>query len=116
PTPKHHDVVRFVHPDVFAAWEEAARGMGFLYAASGPLVRSSYRAAEVFVRSLLGEPGGEGETAEKVEALLGARLAEARQAAARVTAAIGAPEGLIRRDSTLDTEGALIPTASLVRR
>jgi lipoic acid synthetase len=56
PTPRHHEVVRFVEPAVFTAWEGAAREMGFLYAASGPLVRSSYRAAEVFLR-VTGELG-----------------------------------------------------------
>src|SRR5215468_3439203 len=54
PTPKHHEVVRYVEPATFAAYERAALEMGFLYAASGPLVRSSYRAAEVFLRTLLG--------------------------------------------------------------
>jgi lipoic acid synthetase len=53
PTPKHAPVDRYVEPAVFAAWAEAARGMGFAYAASGPLVRSSYKAAEVFVQGML---------------------------------------------------------------
>jgi lipoic acid synthetase len=58
PTPRHHEVVRFVEPEVFAVWERAALEMGFLYAASGPLVRSSYRAAEVFVRSFAAAGSG----------------------------------------------------------
>jgi lipoic acid synthetase len=37
-------VDRFVHPDQFAAWSQAAQEMGFLGVAAGPLVRSSYRA------------------------------------------------------------------------
>ena len=53
PSPKHHDVVRYVHPDEFAAWREAGLAMGFKYVASGPLVRSSYRAAEAFLRGLV---------------------------------------------------------------
>jgi lipoic acid synthetase len=52
PTPKHHEVVRFVHPDEFAAWRDDGMAMGFKYVASGPLVRSSYRAAEAFLRGL----------------------------------------------------------------
>jgi lipoic acid synthetase len=52
PTPKHHDVVRYVHPDEFAALRDAGMAMGFKYVASGPLVRSSYRAAEAFLRGL----------------------------------------------------------------
>ena len=52
PTEKHHEVVRFVHPDEFAALRDAGMEMGFKYVASGPLVRSSYRAAEAFLRGL----------------------------------------------------------------
>ncbi len=37
-------VDRFVHPDQFEAWQNAAYEMGFLGVAAGPLVRSSYRA------------------------------------------------------------------------
>lgn len=37
-------VDRYVHPEQFLAWKEAALGMGFLGVASGPLVRSSYQA------------------------------------------------------------------------
>ncbi len=42
PTKKHLHVQRFVHPDEFAEYKEAAYQMGFDYAESGPLVRSSY--------------------------------------------------------------------------
>jgi len=42
PTRKHLPVVRFVHPDEFAAYREAGYTMGFDYVESGPLVRSSY--------------------------------------------------------------------------
>ena len=41
------EVVRYVHPDQFKAWEQQALEMGFRAAASGPLVRSSYRAGEL---------------------------------------------------------------------
>ena len=44
PTGHHLPVSRYVHPDVFAAFEQAAREMGFPHAASGPMVRSSYHA------------------------------------------------------------------------
>jgi lipoic acid synthetase len=37
-------VDRFVSPDQFSAWAVEARAMGFRAVASGPLVRSSYRA------------------------------------------------------------------------
>jgi lipoic acid synthetase len=53
PSPKHHEVVRYVHPDEFAALRDEGLAMGFRYVASGPLVRSSYRAAEAFLRGLV---------------------------------------------------------------
>ena len=53
PTPKHHEVVRFVPPDEFDALRDEGLALGFKYVASGPLVRSSYHAGEVFVRSML---------------------------------------------------------------
>lgn len=42
PTPKHLNVVRFVHPDEFAFYREEGYKMGIDYVESGPLVRSSY--------------------------------------------------------------------------
>src|SRR5262249_21157295 len=53
PTPKHHEVIRYVTPNEFATYQREATAMSFRYVASGPLVRSSYKAAEVFVRSML---------------------------------------------------------------
>jgi lipoic acid synthetase len=42
---KHHlPVTRYVHPDEFRRFEEAAAQMGFANAACGPMVRSSYHA------------------------------------------------------------------------
>jgi lipoyl synthase len=46
PTENHLPVVRYWHPDEFAALEAAAREIGFESVASGPLVRSSYHADE----------------------------------------------------------------------
>lgn len=57
PTRRHWPVDRFVPPDRFAAYEEAARKLGFAFVASGPLVRSSYRAAELFAGRRLDEAG-----------------------------------------------------------
>jgi lipoic acid synthetase len=44
PSRGHLPVSRYVHPDVFSRFEEAAREMGFAHAACAPLVRSSYHA------------------------------------------------------------------------
>ena len=48
PTPKHHRVERYITPDEFAGYEQAARGKGFLMVSATPLTRSSYHAAEDF--------------------------------------------------------------------
>lgn len=46
PSEKHYPVKEYVHPDVFADYRQIALDVGFAYAASSPLVRSSYNASE----------------------------------------------------------------------
>ena len=46
PSRSHLPVQRFVHPDQFKKFEEAAYEMGFVHAAVGAMVRSSYHADE----------------------------------------------------------------------
>jgi lipoic acid synthetase len=53
PSPYHLKVERFVTPQQFADYKVVAESFGFLYVASGPLVRSSYRAAEFFMKGLM---------------------------------------------------------------
>ena len=43
---RHFPLVEYVHPDQFAKYREQGMELGFKYVASGPLVRSSYRAWE----------------------------------------------------------------------
>ncbi|MEL6643634.1 MAG: lipoyl synthase [Pseudomonadota bacterium] len=50
PTPKHHEVARFVTPEEFAAYEKAAWGKGFLMVSATPLTRSSYHAGDDFAK------------------------------------------------------------------
>ncbi|WP_438018891.1 lipoyl synthase [Sorangium sp. So ce315] len=128
PSSKHAPVQRFVEPGTFAAYERAALDMGFLYAASAPLVRSSYKAAEVFVRSLIdrsgdapsaGAPAGDGPAgAAQVEALLEERLAVARREAARLTAELDPDEPRPLGAPPAASAGStrLVPAASLIRR
>lgn len=49
PTKKHLKVVDYISPLQFRVWEEKSKAMGFLYVASGPLVRSSYKAGEYYL-------------------------------------------------------------------
>lgn len=53
PSPRHLPVAEFVSPDEFERYREEAERMGFLYVASGPLVRSSYKAGEMFMEGYL---------------------------------------------------------------
>ena len=54
PSRSHLEVSEYVHPDVFETYRRIAEDeLGFLYCASGPMVRSSYRAGELFVESVL---------------------------------------------------------------
>lgn len=48
PSPKHHPLMRFVHPDEFEEYKRMAKGKGFLMISSSPLTRSSYHAGEDF--------------------------------------------------------------------
>jgi lipoic acid synthetase len=50
PTPKHHAVIRFVPPDEFTSYADAALAKGFLLVSASPLTRSSHHAGEDFAR------------------------------------------------------------------
>ncbi|KAJ0033081.1 hypothetical protein NQD34_000188 [Periophthalmus magnuspinnatus] len=60
PTKRHLKVDEYVTPERFAHWEKVGNDMGFLYTASGPLVRSSYKAGEFFLKNLLDKRKAEG--------------------------------------------------------
>jgi len=53
PSAWHLPVVEFVTPEKFQAYRDMGEHHGFRYVASGPLVRSSYRAGELFLRGEL---------------------------------------------------------------
>ena len=75
PTKRHMKVDRYVEPAEFDRWKQIAENMGFLYVASGPLVRSSYKvgvgrsihgslsfilqAGEYFIENVLRNKGAE---------------------------------------------------------
>ena len=53
PTPAHLPVQEYVDPAAFDAHRRQGEALGFRYVASGPLVRSSYRAGELFIRAAI---------------------------------------------------------------
>jgi len=55
PTRRHLPVKKYVTPEEFDEWKIKAEKMGFKYVASGPLVRSSYKAGEFFLKNYLQE-------------------------------------------------------------
>ena len=59
PTKRHLKVEKYVTPAEFEMWRQRAVDMGFLYVASGPLVRSSYKAGEAFIENVLKKRAGE---------------------------------------------------------
>lgn len=63
PSKRHLPVKEYVTPEKYAEWQEEAEGMGFKYVASGPLVRSSYKAGEFFLKNLIKEREKNGGTA-----------------------------------------------------
>ena len=53
PSGKSLPVEEFITPERFQELQSEAESMGFLYVASGPLVRSSYRAGEYFLKGMI---------------------------------------------------------------
>ena len=50
PSPKHHPVVRFISPEEFSQYRDIGKEMGFIEVAAAPLVRSSFKAAELYAK------------------------------------------------------------------
>lgn len=55
PSRRHLPVKKYVTPEKFQEWKMEAENIGFKYVASGPMVRSSYKAGEYFLRNLIKE-------------------------------------------------------------
>lgn len=51
PTPENLEVVKYIHPDVFAFYKEKGLELGFKAVESGPYVRSSYMAEQSYMNS-----------------------------------------------------------------
>ena len=72
PSKRHLAVKEYIEPAAFDQWAERAQQLGFLYTASGPLVRSSYKAGEFFLKNMLRDreqaqaQGQEGQQEQKL--------------------------------------------------
>ena len=80
PSPLHHPIDRWVHPEEFIKLSNTAKEMGFLGVMAGPMVRSSYRAGRLWAQAMnalgreippaLAHLGGEGSTQQEASTLL----------------------------------------------
>lgn len=66
PTRNHLAVKEYIHPTQFDEWKDIAEQMGFLYVASGPMVRSSYKAGEFFLQNVLQQKKKEKEEKQRL--------------------------------------------------
>lgn len=57
PSSKQIEVTEYVHPDKFEFYKKKGQEIGFKYVASGPFVRTSYRAGEFFIKSIVQNNG-----------------------------------------------------------
>ena len=62
PTEKHLNVHEFITPEEFEEYQRLGDDMGFASVASGPLVRSSYKAGELFIRRHINRKNQTGAT------------------------------------------------------
>jgi lipoic acid synthetase len=53
PTENHLSVVEYVKPEKFNYFRQVGEEMGFKYVASGPMVRSSYKAGEFYLEHMI---------------------------------------------------------------
>jgi lipoic acid synthetase len=113
PTPKHLAVQRWVTPATFEEYARIGQELGFAHVASGPLVRSSYHAAEAFVSARL-RPDAEPRTGQGHPA---ADLLNPRDGALAGSVVSAFAGGHDSGGASPATDGLdLIPAASLVRR
>lgn len=66
PTEHHLSVVEYVTPEKFEHFKKVGEEMGFKYVASGPLVRSSYKAGEFYLTHMINKEREEKEEEQQV--------------------------------------------------
>lgn len=68
PSSDHLEVSDYVHPDKFNTWKKVAEiEFDFLYCASGPMVRSSFKAGELFIEALTKDGKSVGDARQSVK-------------------------------------------------
>lgn len=74
PTEHHLAVVEYVTPEKFDQYARQGEALGFSYVASGPMVRSSYKAGEFFMENMIrrGRQGEEEEDSRVLETAMAA--------------------------------------------
>ena len=97
PTAKHAPVERYVTPERFDEYAREGREMGFAFIASGPLVRSSYHAAEGFVEARLRPPNTAAQAVAPIAVQLEAAVFPLSERPERDQAPLIRPESLVRR-------------------
>ncbi|KAK3371945.1 lipoic acid synthetase mitochondrial precursor [Podospora didyma] len=83
PTKRHLKVEKYVTPEQFELWRQRALDMGFLFCASGPLVRSSYKAGEAFIENVLKKRAGQQKSSLSSESALGQAAMAAEETMSR---------------------------------
>lgn len=74
PTRRHMPVHSYITPEAFELWRQRALDLGFLYVASGPLVRSSYKAGEAFIENVIKKRAKKSQIAALADADLAQQL------------------------------------------
>jgi lipoic acid synthetase len=104
PTPKHAPLERYVEPAEFDHYQKIGTDMGFAYVASGPLVRSSYHAAEAFIAAKINGDGAPSSDATSAAAHEGRPLpihaGTSDVGSAQSASQLVPPSQLIRRRTT----------------
>jgi len=111
PSRRHMKVARMLPPEEYDMWRDEGMSMGFKYVASGPLVRSSYKAGEVFMEAILKEREAERLRREGIQVDVEQGAIDGR----RVAGVRGAKSELPRQSAWQPTDGDLEAREARIR-